>query len=109
MLRDFVAIDEALATCDGFSDQCTIAARMRAAVPVSAQIEHPFPCFGGRPGLGVRNDRTVTAKPVVTLDSGRIDQAAVGHKNTTSHLVHFARQQRGGIKMDARSSLVVVD
>ena len=82
---------------------------MRAAVPVSAQIEHPLSCFGGRPGLRVGNDGTFTAKPVIALDSGRIDQTAVGHKNAAPHLVHFLRQQRGGVKMDARCSLVVVE
>ena len=82
---------------------------MRAAVAVSAQIKRAFPCFGGRPGLGLGNHRTFTAKPVVALDSGRIDQAAIGHKNATPHLVHFLRQERGSVKMDARSSLVVVE
>src|SRR5687767_14693858 len=50
-LRDFVAIDEAFATCDRFPDQRAIAARMRAAMPVSAEVKHAFPCLGGRPGL----------------------------------------------------------
>jgi hypothetical protein len=43
------------------------------------------------------------------LDSGWIHQATVGHKNTTPHLVHFIRQQRRRVKMDARSSLVVFE
>jgi hypothetical protein len=57
----------------------------------------------------VGNDWIFTAKPIIPLDSGWIHQATVGHKNTTPHLIHFIRQQRRRVKMDARSSLVVFE
>jgi hypothetical protein len=38
-LRDLVAVDQAFAAGDRFFDQRALAARMRAAVPVSAQIQ----------------------------------------------------------------------
>ena len=45
-LGDLVAVDQAFAAGNGFFNQRAVATRMRAAMPVSAQIEHPFPCFG---------------------------------------------------------------
>jgi hypothetical protein len=81
VLRNLMAVDQALATRHQLPDERAVAARMRAAVPVGAEVQHSFPCFGRRPRLWQRHQRVVAAKPIVALHSGRIDQSAIGHKN----------------------------